>query len=278
MSVVLNWNGKGIPDELRALPPGRYVIEAVDEAPELTDDEQEGIEAALASVRHETKPAGGSPTTSSADKVKRWRADLLEIHADVGMLEQLDGGFTTIQFLLRPRGSYYLLRWAHMAGGQAIVVGIRRHLMPPDKASDVTLIGMLTGMLEKGFCKSLLDEIGEEVLAKRIGCTREDTLPRLRASLNSYRKRLQDDGEPTRRLADRIAHLREGNTTDPPTPVLIADIKDLLGHLRDAIRGCALILGEEQIQRSTSVAQPFVDGLAAEIKALLNGAEVHDLP
>jgi hypothetical protein len=51
MSVVLNWNGKGIPDELRALPPGRYVIEAVDEAPELTDDEQEGIEAALASVR-----------------------------------------------------------------------------------------------------------------------------------------------------------------------------------------------------------------------------------
>jgi hypothetical protein len=51
MSVVLNWNGKGIPDELRALPPGRYVIEAVDEAPELTDDEQEGIEAALVSVR-----------------------------------------------------------------------------------------------------------------------------------------------------------------------------------------------------------------------------------
>jgi hypothetical protein len=51
MSVVLNWNGKGIPDELRALPPGRYVIEVVDEAPELTDDEQEELETALASVR-----------------------------------------------------------------------------------------------------------------------------------------------------------------------------------------------------------------------------------
>jgi hypothetical protein len=51
MSVVLKWNGKEIPDELRALPQGRYVIEAVDEAPALTEAEEEGIEAALESVR-----------------------------------------------------------------------------------------------------------------------------------------------------------------------------------------------------------------------------------
>jgi hypothetical protein len=51
MSVVLNWNGKEIPAELRTLPPGRYVIGSVDDAAELTDDAEEGIEGALASVR-----------------------------------------------------------------------------------------------------------------------------------------------------------------------------------------------------------------------------------
>jgi hypothetical protein len=51
MSVVLKWNGKELPDELRHLPEGRYVIEPVDDAPVLTEAEEEGIELALASVR-----------------------------------------------------------------------------------------------------------------------------------------------------------------------------------------------------------------------------------
>ena len=46
----MNWDGKSIPDELKALPPGRYVIEALDEAMSLTSDEEEGIRQAMASL------------------------------------------------------------------------------------------------------------------------------------------------------------------------------------------------------------------------------------
>lgn len=49
---LLNWNGKDIPAELRELPAGRYVVEAVeDEAPALSPDEEAGIEEALESYR-----------------------------------------------------------------------------------------------------------------------------------------------------------------------------------------------------------------------------------
>ena len=59
MSIVLNWNGEDLPDEvrelmpseLRGLPRGRYVLEPVDDVPELTDDEEAGIDAAIESVR-----------------------------------------------------------------------------------------------------------------------------------------------------------------------------------------------------------------------------------
>lgn len=48
---VLHWNGKVIPHELRDLPGGTYVVEAVDEAPSLSADEEHGIAHALASLR-----------------------------------------------------------------------------------------------------------------------------------------------------------------------------------------------------------------------------------
>jgi hypothetical protein len=49
---VVVWNGKDLPDGLRELPAGRYVLEAVDsEAPDLSDDEEAGIDAALESYR-----------------------------------------------------------------------------------------------------------------------------------------------------------------------------------------------------------------------------------
>ncbi len=48
---VLHWNGKDIPEELRELPAGTYVVEPVDEAPSLTNDEEHGIGQALASLR-----------------------------------------------------------------------------------------------------------------------------------------------------------------------------------------------------------------------------------
>jgi hypothetical protein len=49
---IVTWNGKDVPSELRDLPAGRYVVEAVeDEVPALTPDEEAGIEAALESYR-----------------------------------------------------------------------------------------------------------------------------------------------------------------------------------------------------------------------------------
>jgi hypothetical protein len=51
MSRVLNWNGTDLPEELRDLPAGRYVVESADEAPELTENEEAGLQQALASLR-----------------------------------------------------------------------------------------------------------------------------------------------------------------------------------------------------------------------------------
>ena len=49
---VVTWNGKDVPPELRDLPAGRYVVEAVEEeAPALSPEEDAGIEAALESYR-----------------------------------------------------------------------------------------------------------------------------------------------------------------------------------------------------------------------------------
>jgi hypothetical protein len=47
---VLRWNGKDLPDELRDLPAGTYVLEAV-ESPSLSEEDEEGLEQALASLR-----------------------------------------------------------------------------------------------------------------------------------------------------------------------------------------------------------------------------------
>jgi hypothetical protein len=49
---VVTWNGKDLPAELRELPAGRYVVEAIDDdAPALSPEEEAGIEAALESYR-----------------------------------------------------------------------------------------------------------------------------------------------------------------------------------------------------------------------------------
>ena len=49
---VMTWNGKDVPPELRELPAGRYIIEAVDgEAPTLSPEQEAGIETALESYR-----------------------------------------------------------------------------------------------------------------------------------------------------------------------------------------------------------------------------------
>jgi hypothetical protein len=49
---IVTWNGKDVPPELRDLPAGRYVVEAVEEeAPVLSPEEEAGIDAALESYR-----------------------------------------------------------------------------------------------------------------------------------------------------------------------------------------------------------------------------------
>ena len=51
MVIVVNWNGVDVPEELKGLKKGRYVLLPMDEAPELTEEQEAGLEAALASVR-----------------------------------------------------------------------------------------------------------------------------------------------------------------------------------------------------------------------------------
>jgi len=48
----VTWNGKDLPPEFGDLPPGRYVVEAVDdELRSLSSEEEAGIEVALESYR-----------------------------------------------------------------------------------------------------------------------------------------------------------------------------------------------------------------------------------
>ena len=51
MAVIVNWNGVDVPEELKALAKGRYVLVPLDEPPELTAEQEAGLEAAIASVR-----------------------------------------------------------------------------------------------------------------------------------------------------------------------------------------------------------------------------------
>jgi hypothetical protein len=50
MASVLDWNGKDIPEGLRSLPPGRYVVETIDVVPPLTEQEEKGIREAIRSL------------------------------------------------------------------------------------------------------------------------------------------------------------------------------------------------------------------------------------
>lgn len=51
MSKVVEWNGQDVPTGLEGLPPGRYLIEPIDEVRSLSDEEEAGLRQALASVQ-----------------------------------------------------------------------------------------------------------------------------------------------------------------------------------------------------------------------------------
>ena len=65
---VIKWDGSHIPEELQDLPPGRYAIEPIDQPPPLTEQEEQGILAAL----NELDAGGGIPL---ADVVREIRSD-----------------------------------------------------------------------------------------------------------------------------------------------------------------------------------------------------------
>ena len=50
MSRVLDWDGQNVPYAMWSLPPGRYVIESVDDVVTWTPEEEAGIREAIASV------------------------------------------------------------------------------------------------------------------------------------------------------------------------------------------------------------------------------------
>jgi hypothetical protein len=46
MTVVLNFDGKELPEEMRSLPSGRYVLQSVDEVFPLSAEEEAGLDEA----------------------------------------------------------------------------------------------------------------------------------------------------------------------------------------------------------------------------------------
>ncbi len=50
MTVVLNFDGKALPEEMKSLPSGRYVLQSVDDVFPLTRDEESGLEEAARSL------------------------------------------------------------------------------------------------------------------------------------------------------------------------------------------------------------------------------------
>jgi hypothetical protein len=49
--AIIEWNGSDIPDALRLLPAGRYIVEPVEDLAPLSADEENGLVQALASLR-----------------------------------------------------------------------------------------------------------------------------------------------------------------------------------------------------------------------------------
>jgi hypothetical protein len=57
MSIVIDWDGRDVPEQMKELPKGRYVVVPVDEI-SLTEEEDAGLRAALDSAdAGRTRPA-----------------------------------------------------------------------------------------------------------------------------------------------------------------------------------------------------------------------------
>jgi hypothetical protein len=50
MPCTVDWDGEHLPEQLKELPPGRYVLTEVDEAVTLSNEEEDGLRDALRAV------------------------------------------------------------------------------------------------------------------------------------------------------------------------------------------------------------------------------------
>jgi hypothetical protein len=66
-AVVVEWNGQDLPEQLRDLPAGRYVLAAVDESVLLSTEEERGLIAALKSA--ETRVVAHDEVMAGARKI-----------------------------------------------------------------------------------------------------------------------------------------------------------------------------------------------------------------
>ena len=49
-TTIIDWDGTNFPEDMRELPPGRFIVQYVEEIDELTEEEEAGILHALAQV------------------------------------------------------------------------------------------------------------------------------------------------------------------------------------------------------------------------------------
>ena len=55
--LILEWNGSETPEVLRELPPGRYLLQPVDDEPNLTPEQERGLMEAMDALdRGEGRP------------------------------------------------------------------------------------------------------------------------------------------------------------------------------------------------------------------------------
>ena len=218
----------------------------------------------------------GAPSTPRA-RFDKWLRELEETDHDIGMLEQFSGCYARLQELISPRHSYYLKTWAARSCGQAIVIGLRRHLVMPDHDHDVTLLGTLTRMVDGGTCTTIVSVLGAPTLANRLGCGEKTVVEHLRERLNADRKRIRKAGDSVKILADRIAHLMLGSKGTPPRTIRAEHAQLVTVLLRGATNYYSSLLTGTAPSQNPLIAG-YVDRFKAELVELLAGKDVAHLP
>ncbi len=217
-----------------------------------------------------------SPAPAPAERFNKWLHELDEADDDIGMLEQFSGCFARLHEQLGKRHSYYVTAWATRSCGQAIVIGLRRHLVMPDKEHDVTLLGTLTRMVDGGTCATLVSVLGTATLAERLRCAEGDVVRRLRERLNADRKRITKAAEGVKTLADRIAHLKLGNKNVPARTIRAEHANLVTVLLRRATNYYLSLLTGVAHTPHPRVAG-YVESFKTELAELLDGKDVAHL-